>query len=81
MNTAQVKQIADFLNDVNKGISEGDDVATMQMELTELYRVIRLSMDETFKARDQDLKVLLASLEYRARQYKQTLEERLGVRN
>ncbi len=30
---------------------------------------------------DQDLKVLLASLEYRARQYKQTIEKRLGVRN
>ena len=50
----------------------------MQMQLTELYRVIRLLMDETFKAQDQ---VLLASLEYRARWYKQTLEERLGVRD
>jgi hypothetical protein len=38
-------------------------------------------MDETSKAQDQDLKVLLASLKDRARQYKQTLEERLGVRN
>ncbi len=30
---------------------------------------------------DQALKVLLASLEYRARQYQQQMEERLGVRN
>ncbi len=30
---------------------------------------------------DQDLKVLLASLEYRARWYKQMIEERLCVRN
>ncbi len=51
------------------------------IQLTELYRVIRLLMDETFEAQDQDLKVLLASLEYRARQYKQQIEERLGVRN
>jgi hypothetical protein len=36
---------------------------------------------ETFRTQDQDLKVLLASLEYRARQYKQAIEERLGVRN
>ena len=35
----------------------------------------------TFATEDQDLKVLLASLEYRARQYKQTIEERLAVRN
>jgi hypothetical protein len=30
---------------------------------------------------DQNLKVLLAGLELRARQYKQTFEERLVVRN
>ena len=51
------------------------------MQLTELYRVIQRLMDERFQAPDQDAKVLLASLEYRARQYMQTLEERLGVRN
>jgi len=38
-------------------------------------------MDETSEAPDQDLKVLLASLEYQARQYKQQIEERLGVKN
>jgi hypothetical protein len=63
IDKAEVKQIADFLNDVYEGICECDDVTTMQMQLTELYRVIRLLMDETFKAQDQDLKVLLASLE------------------
>jgi hypothetical protein len=81
MDRAEVTHIADFVNDVYEGICEGDDVTTMQMQLTEPYRVIRLLMDETFKAQDQDFKVLLASLEYRAMQYKQTLEERLGVRN
>jgi hypothetical protein len=34
-----------------------------------------------FKAQEQNFNVLLASLEYRARQYKETLEERLGARN
>jgi hypothetical protein len=43
------------------------------MQLTELYRVIRLLMDK--------VQVLLVSLEYRARQYKQQIEGRLGVRN
>jgi hypothetical protein len=81
LDKAEIKPIADFLNDVYEGLREGDDVTTMQIQLTELYRVIRLLMDETFKAQDQDLKVLLASLEYRARQYKQQTEERLGVRN
>jgi len=53
----------------------------MQQQLTELCRVIRLLMDETFKTEDRNLKVLLASLEYRARRYKRVLEERLGVRS
>jgi hypothetical protein len=75
------RRLADFLSDVYEGICEGDDVTTMQMQLTELYRVIRLLMNETFKAQDQDVNVLLASLEYRARPCKQTLEERLGARN
>ena len=32
---------------------------------TQLHRVIKLLMDETFTAQDQDCKVLLTSLEYR----------------
>jgi len=47
---AEVKRIVGFLNDVQEGLCEHDDVATMQMQLTELYRVIRLLMDGTFKA-------------------------------
>jgi hypothetical protein len=81
MDKAEVKQIADFLNEVHEGICEGDEEATMRLYLTELYRVIKRLMDATFAAQDQDLKVLLASLEYTARQYKHQIEERLGVRN
>ena len=64
-----------------RAFARGDEVPTMHTQLTELYRVIRLLMDETFEAPDQDLKVLLASLEYQARRYKQAPGERLGVRN
>ncbi len=38
-------------------------------------------MDETFATQDQELKVLLASLEYEARLRKREIEERLGTRN
>ena len=41
----RIQQIADFLNDVHEGICEGDDVATMQLQSTELYRMIRLLVD------------------------------------
>jgi hypothetical protein len=67
-----------LLNDLQEGICEGE---ASPMQLTELYRGVRLLMDETFEAQDQDLTVLLASLEYRARQYKQTIKERLSARN
>ncbi len=60
MDKAEIQQIVIFLNDVHEDICEGE---VSLMQLTELYRVIRLLMDETFKAQDQDLKVLLASLE------------------
>jgi hypothetical protein len=38
-------------------------------------------MNETFKAKDQKLKIALALLEKRAREYKQEIEKRLAVRN
>jgi hypothetical protein len=81
MDKAEVKQIADFLNEVHEGICEGDEEATMRLYLTELYRVIQRLMDATFATQDQGLKVLLASLEYQARLRKQEIEGRLGVRN
>ncbi len=81
MKKAEFQRIAHFLTDVYEGICEGDDTVAMQQQLTELYRVIRLLMDATFATEDQELRVLLASLEYRARQYKQTLGEPLSIRN
>jgi hypothetical protein len=81
MDKAEVKQIADFLNDVHEGLCEGDGDAAMRLHLTELYRVIRRLMDATFATQDQELKVLLAGLEYEARLRKQEIEGRLGVRN
>ena len=41
----------------------------------------RKTMDETFKAKDKQLKVLLATLEYKARKCKECIERRLAVRN
>lgn len=49
----------------------------MQQELTELYRAIERLMEAAADTQDQDLQDLLD----RAKQYKQTLEGRLGVRN
>lgn len=81
MEKVEIKRISDFLSDVYEGICEQDAPHIQQMQLNELYRVIKRFMDATFKTKDQQLKVLLASLEYTARQCKQQVEARLAVWN
>lgn len=81
MNKAEIKRIADFLSDVHEGICEQDEAIPMNLYLGELYKVIQTLMDETFNTKDQELKVLLATLEYKARKCKQHIEARLAVRN
>ena len=81
MEKSRIQQIGKFLTDVYEGGCGGDEPVTMRLQLTELYRVIKELMDETFKTKDQQLKVLLATLEKRAREYKDELEKRLGARN
>ena len=82
MKKAEIKQIADYLKDLEEGLYEWDYRGiTTQGHLTELYRIIKRLMDATFKTKDQQLKLLLATLEYKARKCKQCIERRLAVRN
>lgn len=81
MEKAEIKRINTFLNDVHEGLCEGDEPATMHLQLSELYKIIETLMDTTFKAKDQQLKIALALLEKRAREYKQEIEKRLAVKN
>ena len=81
MKKAEIKRIAEFLSDVYEGICEWDERTTMELQLTELYDVIKRLMDATFETKDQRLKPLLATLEMKARKCKQEIERRLAVRN
>lgn len=81
MEKEEIKQIGEFLSDVHEGICEQDEPHIQQLQLNELYRVIKRLMDTTFETKDQGKKVLLASLEYKARQYKEQIEKRLAIRN
>jgi hypothetical protein len=81
MEKAEIKQISDFLSDVHEGICEPDPPYIQQMQLNELYRVIKRLMDATYETKDQRLKVRLATLEYKARICKQRIEAILAVRN
>jgi restriction endonuclease S subunit len=78
MQKAEIKQIADYLKDLEEGLYEWDYRGiTTQGQLTELYRIIKRLMDATF----EKLKPLLATLEYKAHKCKQCIETRTGVRN
>lgn len=82
MKKAEIKEIGDYLKDLEEGLYEWDYRGiTTQGQLTELYRIIKTLMDATFETKDQQLKVLLATLEYKARKCKECIERRLAVRN
>ena len=70
IDKAEIKRVNDFLNDVKEGLFEGNEIATMQLQLTELYEVIRTLEDKTFKTNDPKLKFTFTFLEKRAREYK-----------
>ena len=81
MTKTEIDQIKSIIADVHEALCEGDNPKTLPFHLTELYRNIKMLMDETAKTNDQDMKVELASLEYAARKQKSAIEERLAVRN
>ncbi len=80
MEKAEIQRIGKFLTDVYEEI-EGDDPITMRLHLTELYRVIQILMDGAYNSKDEGLKVVLTTMEYKAQKYRAELEKRLGTRN
>ena len=82
MEKAEIKRIGDYIKDLEEGLYEWDYRGiTTQGQLTELYRIIKRLMDATFNTKDQQLKVLLATLEYKARKCMECIEQRLAIRN
>jgi hypothetical protein len=63
-----------------KGFTKGIITGYRLGHLTKLYYIIETLMGATFKA-DQELKSLLATLEYKARKCKEFIEQRTAVRN
>ncbi|HUU17000.1 MAG TPA: hypothetical protein VMW72_07620 [Sedimentisphaerales bacterium] len=82
MERAEIKRIADYVKDLEEGLYEWDYRGlTTQGHLTTLYGIIEQLMQAAFEAKDQQLKPLLATLEYKARKCKECIEARTGVRN
>jgi len=81
MDKGEIGRIKSLIADVHEDLCKGDNRGTMEFQLTELYLAIKRLMDETFRAKDPDVKVALACLEYAARRQKKLLEERLAITN
>ncbi len=79
MQKAEIKSIGDYLKDLEEGLVEWDYRGiTTQGHLTKLYGIIERLMQATFKTKDQQLKPLLATLEYKARKCKQVYRGTAG---
>ena len=82
MYNGQIWQLKEYLEDFEEGLVEFDyDSRVIQTEYTALCRTIRMLMDETAKSKDQNTRVRLTCLEYKARQCKDCIERRTGIKN
>ena len=67
MSPREIKCIETLLSDVHTWLCEGAEPIPMHVHFNELYEVIKRLTDATFEAKDTEMKVRLAHLEYRAR--------------
>jgi len=82
MDRTKIKQIADYLKDLEEGLVELDYRGTLTLgDLNRLYVIITDLMQATFETDDRQLKLLLASLEYKARKCKHCIEGLLAIKN
>jgi hypothetical protein len=82
MEKPEIKQIGEFLKELEESIYSGEcDTISMRLLLPDISQTIKVLMDATFKTKDQELKPLLAYMELRLRECKDYIEQRLGVRN
>ena len=82
MNKAEIKQIAEYIKDLEEGLYEWDYTdETAEYHLTQVRQVIKRLMDATFESEDQIEKQLLATLNLKAHKCKECIERRNAVRN
>ncbi len=75
MTPKEIKCIESLLSDVDSDLCEANEPITMHVRLDELYEIIKRLMDATFQTTDTEMKVKLAHLEYRAREYRQMIQD------
>ena len=86
MERDEIKQIVDYLKELEEEVEKEYCERHYRglfchQDLNMLYGIIKYLMDSTYATDDQQLKPLLAILEYRARKCKNHIEEALAVKN
>ena len=82
MDEAEIQRIREYVTELEEGLHKWDYRGMTTLGYTtELHRIIESLMRATFEAKEKETKVVLASLEYRARRCKECIERRLAVRN
>ena len=82
MEMAEIRHIGDYLGELEEGLElwVHQGPATLG-DLNQLHVIIERLVNAIYETDDQELKPLLATLEYKARRCKQCIEDRLAVRN
>jgi hypothetical protein len=79
---AEVKRIADYIREIEDGLDKLDcRETTIQRHITKLHLTIERLMDMTCNTKDPQVKVLITTLECKARRCKECIETRLAVGN
>jgi hypothetical protein len=77
MTKTEVQEIAEYVKELQAGLFDMTYVG-IALEYPILYAKIELLMNETFKTKDKDLKVLLAYIELQARECLEYIKRKMG---
>jgi len=82
MTTQELQQIVDYIKETEEALSNWDmDSLAMQTELPKLHQTIEQLMKAGADSDEEDYRVLLASIEKRARDCRECCLRRTGMRN
>ncbi len=82
MGNAEIKRLGDYIKDLEEELYEWDDgVTAWQNELPKLHRTIEQLMEMSAASDDSDFRAMIAQIEYKARNCRDCILRRAGMKN
>ena len=82
MAKTELQQIIDYVKELEEELYEWDEgVTSWQIELPKLHRTIARLMEMSAASDDSDFRTVLAAIEYKARNYRDCILMRSGMKN